>query len=76
MIEEEGRPFFFDGETPRFLFYWTKDSTLFYMWPRSLMIEDDLEVLSVLDGLPRHIPTRALVRAYLSSDKIVDVDGM
>jgi len=76
VIEEEGRPFFFDGETPRFLFYWTKDSTLFYMWPRSLMIEDDLEVLSVLDGLPRHIPTRALVRAYLSSDKIVDVDGM
>ena len=40
------------------------------------MTEDDLEVLSFLDRLPRKIPTRALVRAYLSSDKIVDVDGM
>jgi len=40
------------------------------------MTEDDLEVLSVLDGLPRQIPTRALVRAYLPSDKIADVDGM
>ena len=76
VIEEEGRPFFFDGETPRFPFYWTTDPTHFYMWSRSLMIKDDLEVLSVLDGLPRQIPTQALIRAYLSSDKIVDVDGV
>ena len=75
-IEEEGQSFFFDGETPRFPFYWTKDLTHFYMWPRSLMTEDDLEVLSVLDGLPCQIPTRALVRAYLSFGKIADVDGM
>ena len=74
VIEEEGRPFFCDGKT--LPFYWTKDPTCFYMWPRSLMTEDDLEVLSVLDGLPRQIPTRAIVCAYLSSNKIVDVDGM
>jgi len=31
MIEEEGRQFFYDGETPRFPFYWTKDLTRFHM---------------------------------------------
>jgi len=40
------------------------------------MIEDDLEVLSVLDILPRKISTRPLVHAYLSPQKIVDVDYM
>jgi len=40
------------------------------------MTEDDLEVVSVLDELPRKIPTRPLVCAYLSLKKIVDVDGM
>ena len=40
------------------------------------MTDDDLEVLSVLDHLPRKIPTRSLVRAYLSPDRCVDVDGM
>jgi len=40
------------------------------------MTEDDLEVLSVLDGLPRKIPTRPLVCAYLSPQKIIDFDGM
>jgi len=76
VVEEEGRPFFFDGETPRFPFYWTKDPARFNVWLRSLMIDDDLEVLSVLDQLPRKIPTWSLVRAYLSSDRCVDIDGM
>jgi len=76
VVEEEGRPFFFDGETPRFPFYWTKDPTRFNVWSRSLMTNDDLEVLSILDPLPRKILTRPLVRAYLSSDKCADVDGM
>jgi len=40
------------------------------------MTEDDVEVLSVLDGLPHKIPTHALVRAYLSYDKIAYADGM
>jgi len=40
------------------------------------MTDDDLEVLSNLDQLPCNIPTRPLVRAYLSPDKIVDGDDM
>jgi len=76
VIEEESHQYFYDGETPRFPFYWTKDLTRFHMWSRSLMTEDDLEVLSVLDGLPRKIPTRPLVCAYLSPQKIIDFDGM
>jgi len=40
------------------------------------MTEDDLEVLLVLDGFPCKIPTRPLVRAYLSPKKIIDVDSM
>jgi len=40
------------------------------------MIEDDLEMLSVLDRLPHKIPTRSLVRAYLSLQKVIDVGGM
>jgi len=76
VIGEGGRQFFFDGETPKFAFYWTKDPTRFNVWPRSLMTDDDLEVLSVLDQLPRKIPTRSLVCAYLSTDRCVDVDGM
>jgi len=42
----------------------------------SLMTEDDLEVLWVLEGLPHKIPTRPLVRPYLSPQKIVDVNSM
>jgi len=76
VIEEEGRPFFFDNETPQFPFYWTKNPMCFSVWSRSLMTDDDLEVLSVLDQLPRKIPTRPLVRAYLSSDRCVDIDSM
>jgi len=40
------------------------------------MTDDDLEVLSVLDQLPRKTPTQSLVHAYLSTDRCVDVDGM
>jgi len=76
VVEEEGQSFFFDGQTPRFPFYWTKDPTRFNVWPRSLMIDDDLQVLSVLDQLPCKIATRSLVCAYLSSHRCVDIDGM
>ena len=41
VIEEGGRQFFFDGETPKFPFYWTKDPTRFNLLPRSLMTDDD-----------------------------------
>jgi len=40
------------------------------------MTDDDLEVQSVLDELPRKIPIQPLVCVYLSPKKIVDVDGM
>jgi len=76
VIEEEGRSFFFDGETLRFPFYWTIDPARFNVWSRSLMNDDDLKVLSILDRLPRKILTRPLVRDYLLSDKCADVDGM
>jgi len=61
VIGEEGHHFFYDGDSPRFPFYWTIEPAHFRTWPRSSLTWEDLETLFVLEKLPRKINTRQLL---------------
>jgi len=76
VVREEGRHFFYDGDTPRFPFYWTSKPARFRVWQMLLLIREDLETLTTLDKLPRKIPTQQLIQVFLSPTQLRDVEGM
>ena len=68
VINHVGRSYFFDGDTPKFPFYWTRNPLHYDEWPRTMMSAEDCEVLNLLDSLPRRLPTKRIV-AILSSPR-------
>jgi len=61
---DNGRRYFFDGDVPKFPFYWTSRPLKFNSWSYHSMNVEDRLVLEVLDHLSHKIPTRALLRLY------------
>jgi len=43
--------YFFNGDTPKFPLYWTRDPVCYNSWPRSPMIGDDKKMFNTLDKL-------------------------
>ena len=76
LVEKDGRKYFYDGDKPKFPFYWTKTPLKYNSWPRSLMTVDDLETLSVLNELPRKLSNRSLLRGFLSPQVEDDFFGI
>ena len=68
VVNPVGRSYFFDGDTPKFPFYWTRNPLHYDEWPRTMMSVEDCEVLNLLDSLPRWLPTKRIV-AILSSPR-------
>jgi len=62
----DGHKYFYDGDKPKFPFYWTNTRLKHNSWPRSLMTADDLEISSILNDLPWKLPTQSVLRVYLS----------
>ena len=60
LIEEDGRKYFFDGDAPKFPFYWTSQPLKFNYWSYHSMDVEDRPVIEVLD----HYPTRFLLALY------------
>jgi len=65
-IEEYGRKYFFNGDTPKFPFYWTNEPLKFNSWSYHSMDADDRRVIEVFGHFSYQIPTRALLRLYTS----------
>ena len=76
VVMEEGRHLFYDGDFPRFSFYWTRESARFRSWLRSSLSREDLETFSILDKVPYKIPTRQLLRVFMSPIRLDNVEGM
>ena len=66
LIQKIEKKYFYDGNVPKFPFYWTSTPLKFNSWSSHSMNAEDRHVLSVLDILFRKLPTRALLRIYLS----------
>ena len=60
-IEQPGRHFFFDGETPKFPLVWTRNPTVLKAEGRVSLSEDDRKMYSILDQLPRKLPVRQVL---------------
>jgi len=63
---ETGKIYFFDGNVPKFPFFLTNSPLKSISWMCHSMKSKDLQVISVLDHLSRKLPTRGLLRIYLS----------
>ena len=65
IIRSEATTCFFNSAgRSRFLLYWTRQPCDFKVWPRPTEGDDELEVLSLFDALPRKLPCRRLIGAY------------
>lgn len=61
-IREPGRPkYYFDDGRPRFPFYWTENPNRVDSWAKSDMTENELDVISQIDLLPRKTSSRKLI---------------
>ena len=55
-------PYFFnETDRSRFPMSWTRKPLKFKEWPRPTESVEELEILSLFDGLPRKLPTRKLI---------------
>jgi len=76
LIEEDGKKYFFNGDTPKFPFYWTNEPLKFNSWSYHSMDVDDRRVFEVFGHFSYQIPTRALLRLYTSKTPRKDFIGM
>ena len=76
LIEPEGREYFFDGDTPKFPLYWTRDPLKFNSWSCHSMNAADRCVIEVFGHFSYRIPTRALLQLYTSKSPQEDFIGM
>jgi len=67
LIEAEGREYFFNGDSPKFPLYWTKDPLKFNSMSFHSMDVVDRHVIEVFSHLSYRILTRALLQLYTSS---------
>jgi len=74
-IEEEGRKYFYDGDTPRFSFYWTNTPAKISSWSKAMMPEEEQRTISILEGFSNKLPTRKLLDLYMSSRPMDEFDG-
>ena len=77
VIRPEATTFFFDraGQS-QFPFYWTSKPTNFKLWPRPTESEEEVEILSFFDALPRKLPCRSLIGAYTETTRWAAIRGM
>jgi len=66
VVNPPGRPCFFDGDVPKFPFYWTRNLLHYDEWPQTMLSVEDCEILNLLDSLPRRLPTKCIM-AILNS---------
>jgi len=52
-----GRPYLFDGDRPKFSFFWTRHPLHYDDWPRTLIVMEDCIILILLDIVPRRLST-------------------
>jgi len=55
VITAAGRHHFFDGDTPKFPLYWTRDPVYYLSWPKSPATEDDKRMFEIMDQLPGNL---------------------
>jgi len=63
-----GREYIFNGNEPKFLLYWTRSPARVAFWPRSGLAMEDISALSVLDTLPKGIPSLDILNTYWCED--------
>ena len=76
LIEETGRKYFFDGDIPKFPFYWTRAPVRFNSSSYHSMTTEEKHGIVVLGHFSHKIPTRALLRLYVSRKPQEDFTGM
>ena len=76
LIEPKGIEYFFNGDSPKFPLYWTKDPLKFNSCPCHSMDVADRHVIEVFGHLLYRIPTRALLQLYTSTRPQEDLTGM
>ncbi len=77
VIRPEATAFFFDrAGRPRFPLYWTSKPTEFKSWTRPTEGEEEVEILSFFDALPRKLPCRSLIGAYTETARWAAIRGM
>ena len=77
VIRPEATTFFFDRTgRSRFPLYWTSKPKDFKSWPRPTGSEEEVEILSFFDALPRKLPCRSLIGAYTETTRWAAIRGM
>jgi len=73
----EATTFFFDrAGRSRFPLNWTSKPKGFKFWPRPTGSEEEVEILSFFDALPRKLPCRSLIGAYTETTRLAAIRGM
>ena len=79
IIRPEAMTFFYDevGQS-RFPLYWTDNPQDFKAWPRPTGSDEEVEILSFFDALPRKPPCQMLIGAYAETTRwaVIRVMGL
>ncbi|XP_068500122.1 uncharacterized protein [Phaseolus vulgaris] len=76
LIEPIGREYFFNGNSPKFPLYWTKDPVKFNSISFHSMGVADRHVIEVFSRFSYQVPTRALLQLYTSSHPREDLTAL
>jgi len=77
VIRPEATTFFFDrAGRSRFPLYWTSKPTGFKFWLRPTESEEEVEILSFFDALPKKLPCRSLIGPYTETARWAAIRGM
>jgi len=56
--------------------FWTRKPLKFKDWPRPIESVEELEIISLFDGLPRKLPSRKLITVYTKMTRWAPFKGM
>jgi len=77
VIQPEATTFFFDrAGWSRFPLHWTSKPKDFKFWLRPTRSEEEVEILSFFDALPRKLPCQSLIGAYTETAHWATIRGM
>jgi len=77
VVKQLGRPLFYNEEgSTKFPFSWTTSPRHYKGTKKEELLIDDKRVVEILRGFSDKLPTKGLVRVYLSMHPIVDLEGI
>jgi len=76
VVKPAGQEHFYgeDGK-PKFPFYWRDNPWRYEDMTKDMLSKEDRRIVGILEKFPCKLPTKSIVRVYLSTQPVIELQG-